>query len=485
VFAQFIDSQLAAIDNLNELKVSLVVLHLLSQRQSEMASVTEADILAHPAVRDGLQMPAITLRPALQMAVARGTLMQAIAGDAVRYFRNDADGRRAAAAFERSYENVPMTPAPNGSADQLLREVGAAIARLESIDFYAPAHDDLERIAEWTARGYTREEIFAALQRALLHPRARGNPHRTIAHCERTLYHDAPAHPSEYYEICVVRKRSLPEEISNLKMRIGRMPTHSEFVTLRDAVGLFGIRAVLDMLKHLARQNTLDMSLLIPLLSESEEALLASARAPSNDEMKLRQVLVLFESTIGLPPSSHVAEEIRLTLTEVSDLSLWKTALEYAARENKKSWTYIKKMILNPSPTLFTPPPVNSTAKLAFDIYRQRVNRQLDPLVAGEINALAEQLTDAVHWSVAFDRAAAANALRWDYIRAVLTSRGSDAAPAAAAPKAASARTAADRKPTKRGTTYRRAQAEFSPEERKAAEERARRELEEEEEEDE
>ena len=482
MFAQFIDSQLAAIDNLNELKVSLVVLHLLSQRQSEMASVTEADILAHPAVRDGLQMPAITLRPALQMAVARGTLMQAIAGDAIRYFRNDADGRRAAAAVERSYETVPMTPAPNGSADQLLREVGAAIARLESIDFYAPAPDNIERVAEWTARGYTREEIFAALHRALLHPRAMGTPHRTVAHCERVLYADAPTRPSDYYEICVARTRSLPDEINHLKMRLNRVPTHTEFAAMRDAVGLFGKRAVFEMLGNMARQSTPDLSTLIPLLSESEEALLATARAPSNDEMKLRQVLVLFESTIGLPPSSHVAEEIRLTLTEVSDLSLWKTALEYAARENKKSWTYIKKMILNPSPTLFTPLPVNSTAKLAFDIYRQRVNRQLDPLVAGEINALAEQLTDAVHWSAAFDRAAAANALRWDYIRAVLTSRGSDTAPAAIAPKAAGARTAADRKPTRRGTTYRRAQAEFSPEERQAAEENARRELEEEDE---
>lgn len=482
MFAQFIDSQLAAIDNLNELKVSLVVLHLLSQRQSEMASVTEADVLAHPAVRDGLQMPAITLRPALQMSVARGTLVQAIAGETVRYFRNDADGRRAAAAFERSYENVPTTPAPSAGADQLLREISSAIARLESIDFYAPAPEDPERIAEWIARGYTREEIFAALQRALLHPRAKGRPHRTIAHCERVLYADAPARPSDYYEVCVARTRSFPDEITHLKMRLNRVPTHAEFAAMRDAVGLFGKRAVFEMLGQMARHSTLDLSTLIPLLSESEEALLASARAPSNDEMKLRQVLVLFESTIGLPPSSHVAEEIRLTLTEVSDLSLWKFALEYAARENKKSWPYIKKMILNPSPSLFTPSPANATAKLAFDMYRQRVNRQLDPVVAGEINALAETLTDAIQWSTAFDLAAAANALRWDYIRKVLTSRSTDSAPSAATPKTAGARTTADRKPARRGTTYRRAQAAFSEEERKAAEERARRELEEEDE---
>jgi len=137
---------------------------------------------------------------------------------------------------------------------------------------------------------------------------------------------------------------------------------------------------------------------------------------------------------------------------------------------------------LNPSPTLFTPSPANATAKLAFDAYRQRVNRQLDPVVAGEINALAETLTDAVKWTMAFDRAAAANALRWDYIRAVLTSPGDEAAPAAATAKSAGARTTADRKPARRGATYRRAQAEFSEEERKAAEERARRELEEEDE---
>jgi hypothetical protein len=471
VFAQFIDSQLAAIDNLNELKVSLVVLHMLSQRQSEMASVTEADVAAHPAVRDGLQMPAITLRPALQMAVARGTLVQATAGDVVRYFRNDADGRRAAAAFERGYETAGSTILDD--VDRILRDAGAHLARLESIDFYAPAHDDSTRVGEWLARGYTREEITAAVQRALLHPRTAGRPHRTLAYCERALYAAAPARPSDYYEICVARTRTLPEEIINLKMRLNRMPAYAEFAAVRDAVGLFGKRAVLEMLASMARRGQLDLAALIPLLTESEEAMLASARAPSADELKLRQVLQLYETTLGLPPTAHVADDIRITLADVPDLALWKAALEHAARANKKSWAYVRKTLINPSPTLFTPQPVNPTAMLVFDIYRQRVNRQIDPVIAGEINQLAEQLTDAVRWTAAFDRAAAANALRWDYIRSVLTS-----APEAVKPQA---KARAERRPPRRSTggTFRREQAEFSPEQRRAAEELARRQLEE------
>ena len=197
MFANFVDTQLAGIDNLDELKVTLTALRLIEQRCSEMASVTEADLLAHPAVRDGLRMPAITLRPALQMAVARGTLVMAAtgtaAGSAVHYFRNDADGRRAAAAFERNFGEQPTT-APD--ADYVLQRAGTEIARLESIDFYTPTPDDRARVEEWLARGYTAAEILAAVREALLHPRARSAPYRTLSACEAALFCAPPHSPA-------------------------------------------------------------------------------------------------------------------------------------------------------------------------------------------------------------------------------------------------------------------------------------------------
>jgi hypothetical protein len=479
VIAQFIESQLAAIDSLDELKVTLVVLRLLEQRGGGMASVTEADLLAHPAIRDGLRMPAITLRPALLMAAARGTLVFASAGDAVRYFRADAEGRRAAEAYERGAHGTAASQpagAQNADAARLLQELGAQLARLESIDFYAPSPDDPTRIEEWAARGYTRDEAMAAVREALLHPRPRGRPHRTLADCERALFQAPPAQPSEYFEICISRERELPDEIRNLKMRINRMPTHAEFTALRESVALFGIRAVLETLRTMDKSGGIDVARLIPLLSESEEAALAAARTTSDDERKLRQVIRLYETTVGLPPNATIVDDMRAVLHDVPELATWQAVLDRCAATNKKMWPYIRTLLLNPSPALFTPPPANDVARRAFDMYRQRINRQIDPVVAGEINALSEQVTDTQRWLFAFDSAAAANALRWDYIRSVLTARP-DAAPAA---KGAARRAPAERtQAAKRTSTFRRDQAKFSPEERRAAEEEARHALEE------
>lgn len=462
---EFVDAQLAQIDNLDELKVMLVVLRMLDQRQNEMASVSEADLLAHPAIKDGLRFPSITLRPALQLAVARGLLIQARAGDAGRYFRNDAAGQRAAAAFERAYDR---TPAPSASAEQVLNAAGRAIERLESLEFYPPDADDLGRIEEWLARGYTQDEIIGAVRVTLLHPRAKGTPHRTLADCQKPLLAKPPAAPSDYFSIIVARTRKPPEEIVNLRLRLGREPNHREFSIMRDAVGLFGLRAAMDGMKRLAHGSALDLSALVPLLAESEEAALASARATESGDTQAREIIQLYESTLGLPPTSVIADDIKQALRDVPDLELWRGVFAYAARQNKKSWAYVKKLLLNPSPELFAPPPANDTAAAAFDIYRRRVNRIIDPAIANEINALAATIQDKTRWTTAFDKAAAANALRWDYIKSVLTS---------STDKKSDGKRQPSRKSPRSGGTFRRAQVEYSDEQRKAAEERARREL--------
>jgi hypothetical protein len=95
---------------------------------------------------------------------------------------------------------------------------------------------------------------------------------------------------------------------------------------------------------------------------------------------------------------------------------------QYAAAQNKRDWAYVRRLLLNPSPTLFEPLPINETARLAFLEYKRRVSHGvLDPSVAREINEVAQHVTDFALWTKAIDRAAAANALNWNYIKTVLT----------------------------------------------------------------
>jgi hypothetical protein len=473
VFQAFVDSQLAQIDNLDELKVTLVALRLLEQKQNEMASVSEADLLVHPAIRGGLRFPSITLRPALQLAVARGTLLQAQAGNAVRYFRNDPAGQRASSAFERAYAKAPPPDAP---AERVLNGAGREIERLEGIDFYPPASDDLARVEEWLARGYSSDDVLEAVRATLLHPRAKGTSHRTLTDCQKALYRKPPAAPSDYYAVCVARTRKPPEEIVNLRLRLGREPDHHEFAALRDAVGLFGLRAALDGLRRLSGANdasrSVDLAALVPLLAESESAAISQSRADDAGNAAAREAIQLYESSFGTPPTGLIADEIKSALNDVPDLALWRAVFEYAARQNKKSWAYVRKLLLNPSPDLFAPAPVNELATAAFEMYRRRVNRVIDATIATEINTLAGTVSELARWTNAFDKAAAANALRWDYIKSVLTS---------STDKKTDGKRQPARKPQQRGGgTYRRTQVEYSDEQRKAAEERARRELDEE-----
>ncbi len=462
----FIANTLAQVDDLAELKVSLVALRLLEAKLSAAPFVTEGELMAHPAVRDGLSFPAITLRPALQRAVARGTLLCAsIGAGEPRYFANNEAGRRAVEAIQTA-QAQPERGTPRRA--ELLARAAFEIERLEAIEAYAPTPEDLSALEERLARGYTEDEIIAALRAALRTPRPRHTPPRTLHTCLAALDAQPPAAPSEYYQVIVAKAAPPPEEIVNLRDRLGREPTGREYDLVRTATGMFGLRAVLDGLKRVMRDDGIDVDALIPLLAEREEAILALQRVDARNEAHMRDLVVLYESAFGLPPTPTVADEMRLLWDEVSDPALWRSVFAYAAGQNKRSWPYVKKLLRHPSPDVFTPQPVNETAQFAFAEYKRRVNRTLDGHIAADINALAAQITDVARWTAAFDKAAEANVLRWDYIRKVLTASSQTK-------RGGTDRNGRRGETTQRkGRTYSRPQVEYTEADREAARERAR-----------
>jgi hypothetical protein len=464
--ADFIARALAQVDDLAELKVSLVALSLLEAKLSPMPFVTEGELMAHPAIRDGLSFASITLRPALQRAVARGTLLCADIGEGqLRYFANDEAGRRAVEAIATLATQTEVQPSP---AARVLARVAAEIERLEAIEVYPPQPEDLPGLEECLAQGYAEEEIIAAVRAALRLPRPKGTPPRTLRLCLQALTSQPPATPTEYYRVMVAKTAPLPEEVVYLRERLGRQPSGREYDLVRTATGLFGLRAVLDALKRLAHDDGVNLDALIPLLAEQEEAMLAMQRVGIQAEPYMRELVALYESSFGLPPTATVAEEMRLLWNEVSDPVLWRDVFRYAADQNKRSWPYVKKLLRHPSPDVFVPQPVNATAQFAFGEYKRRVNRTLDGHIAADINALATKITDPARWMAAFDKAAEANALRWDYIRKVLT----------ASPQAKPEKTRRNGKPGetahRKGRTFSRPQVEYTEAEREAARERAR-----------
>ena len=190
MLSDLIDTHLAQIDNLDELKVTLAAYALLARRQVDTASITERDLLTHPAVRDGLRLPAITLKPALQLACARGTLLTADIAGTAHYFANTPAGRAAVGVLQRT----PQQPDDIDTATtRVLSAAGREIERLEAIEFYPPEPEDPGRVAEWLARGYTGDEILAAVRKTLHTPRAKNSPHRTLAAVAATLTANPPA----------------------------------------------------------------------------------------------------------------------------------------------------------------------------------------------------------------------------------------------------------------------------------------------------
>ncbi|MCL5998361.1 MAG: hypothetical protein M1546_20260 [Chloroflexi bacterium] len=474
----FIQHALAQIDDLAELKVSLVALRLLELKESDTASVTARELATHPALRDGLGFaPQITLDSALQRATARGTLLRTNAESLgePRYFLNNEASRRTIEAVELA--EARRVAAKSTTTHLATRETLAAAMReiewLEAIDAYPASPADEQLVEEWLAQGYTNDEIMRAVRAALSAPRPKGTPVRTLESCVTLLTANSPANPSAYYRIVVnrtdARTEPAPDEIIAFRELAGRWPNGHEFNLVQAAAGIFGARPAIEAMKRLIVQQHADVDALIPLLSEQEEAELALVRSRIIPDLMLRELIQLYELTFGLPPTSRIAQDIGTLASEINDLGVWRAAFQYAMSQNKRDWAYVRRLLLNPSPALFEPQPVNETAHFAFNEYKRRVSRVLDPSVAREINDVAQHVTDQSRWTYAFDRAASANALNWNYIKKVLT-----APPDEKASEVKDARRKHVPGTRQRGVT-RRPQVEESTEaEREAARERAR-----------
>lgn len=473
-----IHNALAEIDDLAELKVSLVALRLLELKQSPVASVTRDELAAQSALKHGLGIvPGIALEAALQRAVARGTLLatSAINPDHPRYFANNADSRAVVEWLEATA--IAAQAGQRETADaarQALSRVVAEIEKLEGVEAYPAGDDDLALTREWLAQGYTIDEILSAVRDALRHPRPKGAPPRSLRDCAQMVAQRPPASPGLYHRAIIAHAEPPPDEVIAYRELAGRWPTGDQFNLIHTAAGLFGGHATVQALKRIVRRDQTDVSGLIALLAEEEEAQLALLREQCAPDLLSRKIIQLYESAFGLPPSGHIAGEIAALAAEVTDLTVWQAAFDYALNQNKRDWRYVRKIVENPSPDLFAPQPVNETAQYVFAEYRRRVGRgALDPAVAREINDIAQRVTDQSQWSAAFDAAAAANALNWNYIRKVVTAPPQ--AKSAAGPSRVRSGRAKQSSTTKRSGSIRRSQVEEATEqERAAARERAR-----------
>jgi len=475
---EFLDTRLAQIDDLSELKVTLVALRLLERKQSDVPFITTKELEAHPALREGLgALLHLRLETALRSAVARGTLLVAATSPnaAPRYFANTPAARAL-------IENLESAMA--GAHDQKRDEQGEfssardaitrEMARLESVEIYPAAPGDDALIGEWLGRGYAPDEILEGLRAALRLPRAGGSP-RSLASCAKAVEKLAPHTPSAYYRVVIARTERPGDAIVNLRERLRRAPTAQEFNAVMAAVGVFGAQAVLRGLKMVSQNGAVNVDALMPLLAESEEAALELARKETQtQDVILQDMLALYEDSLGLPPTGLVADEIRDLLNDQKDPQVWRGAFAYAIGQGKKSWAYVRKIIRNPSPNLFVPEPASETARFAFDEYKRRVGR-LDPAIANDINQIAARVGEQARWTQAMDKAAAANALNWNYIKAVLVNElnakqvkqdGTHGKPKANSTGA-------------RKRVTRRPQVQYSDADREAARERARKQIEE------
>ena len=465
---EFIDTALTHIDDLAELKVTLVALRLLAMKSGESAWVSERELLAHPVIQS-LSFPDITLKLALQKAVARGSLLCAAPGGGeMRYFANTAHTRAMVTTINVSAYAPNSTNRPY---DPIRRE----IERIELVEAYAFSDEDLCLLDEWSAYGYSDEELIAAVRSAMQEPRASNMPARQLRSIEGCLVAKPPATPSHYFDVIVARTVAKPSYVVAFRELARRIPNGAEFKVLQTAVALFGQRNVEEGLTRLRGEGTFLIDGLIPMLSEQEESQMAFERGRAEVDLQVRDLIKLYELTMGLPPTDYIARDMKsLYDSDVKDLGTWKAVFEFAAAQNKKDWRYIRTLLLNPSPNVFMPQPVNDTAQKAFEDYRRRVGR-LDPMIANEINQIAQQVSEFTRWLEAFDAAARANALNWNYIKKVLTSTNEKTID----PKKATVKDG-DRKPKRTpaksgsGSTYRRPQVEYTDEQRTAARERAR-----------
>ncbi len=472
---EFIQHTLAQIDDLAELKVSLVAMRLLELKNSESASTTQRELGQLPALRQGLGFaPQIALESALKRAVMRGTLIYSAAPslDEPRYFLNTPAGCRAVDAIELADQHRgDATPASTAHPTaETLSAISREIERLEMIEAYPASASDEALVEEWLARGYTRDEIARKVREVLAVPRPKGTPARTLQVCAQHVAEEPPAEPSAYYQSIVARSAPLADVAVAHRELTQRLPNGHAYYLLQAAVDMFGATATINMMRQLLSSRDDAIDDLIPMLSEREEAEMELARSYAVPDLWVRELIQLYETHFGLLPTSRIGQDIATLSVEIKDIAVWRAVFQYAAAQNKRNWEYVSKLLSNPSPALFEPLPVNDLARFAFTEYKRRISRGvLDQYVAGEINALAQQVTDQARWEAAFNKAATANALNWNYLKTVISN-----------PQGISAGEGKDGR-RKQGTTTRqkgvsrRPQIEDSTEvEREAARERAR-----------
>jgi DnaD/phage-associated family protein len=118
---------LPIIDDLNELKVTLHVLFLLSEQRDRVRYVGHRDLLEDEILLTGLgDDPQSALRDGLDRAVDRGTLLRTDAEVGGRretvYFANSPRGRAALEAVRRGESLTELTPAPRPNVFVLYEE---------------------------------------------------------------------------------------------------------------------------------------------------------------------------------------------------------------------------------------------------------------------------------------------------------------------------------------------------------------------------
>lgn len=422
MFDALIEQTLAEIDDLAELKVTLVAAWLIARKGSPTATVDATELAAVPALRRGLGFaPDLAIEAALKRAVARGTLIEVrpSASAGPRFLWAGEEARAWAAQVTRPQAAVPETRA--NPLDAAATALARVIESLEQLDAAALDQDERAILAEWLAQGYSAAEIEAALRAALAVPRVRSSPARGLRDAAQTLKARRPAAPTPYYLWKEGTLKAPPDGMVAFRDRAGRWPTGAEYDVIRAAIGLYGEPAAIRGLANTVSREHPSPDRLIDHLAESEAAALALERAAALPDPKLVAVQRLYEALTGLPPTAAIQSDMRHLLeTDVPEVATWQAAFDYSAGQNKRDWRYVRAVALNPNPAVFVPPPANETARAVFDEYRRRVGR-LDAFVAGEINTVSAQVSDPVVWKTAFDEAAAANALKWNYIKAIVT----------------------------------------------------------------
>ena len=460
---EFIAQHLSAVDDLAELKVLLVALRLMEQRNSATAHVTLKELADHPALRDGLGVfPRLALEGALRRAVARGIILTTSEdmGAAKFLVSNEPSRQLVASASGASTAGATMAQRlPD--VELVMRSVIAEVERLESIEAYRTSTADVELIEEWLLRGYTEKEIKLGVRKALHAPRRAGASARTLKQVEPQITASAPGAPTRYYEQLIARGVPIVEEAVAFRELHKRWPNGREFNKLAIATGLFGLHATISALTRTAGLGPAGLDDLLALLAEQHESELVVDRSSIERDGRLRELIQLYETAMGLPATSGIADEMRHMLDECGDLAVWQAAFGKADAEGKRNWAYVRTIVRNPSPNLMLPAPVNETSKQAFELYKRRIGR-LDVSVANDINTVAQTTTNFVKWTAAVDLAASANALNWNYIKAVLTRPE---------PKQGEAKdgTRHKRAPARGGTTTRREQVDYTDETRERA----------------